>query len=77
MYNNKSRICKGNKMEMKSKKELENNVENEIENFDEIADESKREFIEKFGKYAVTLPAGALLLMSLGSSKAHAASDSI
>jgi len=39
------------------------------------ADESKREFIKKFGKYASSAPLAAVILMTVGTSKAHAGSD--
>jgi len=41
----------------------------------EIADESKREFIKKFGKYATSAPIMGVILMTTGTSKAHAGSD--
>ena len=41
----------------------------------EIADESKREFIKKFGKYASSAPLMGVVLMTVGTSKAHAGSD--
>jgi len=39
---------------------------------DTPADIKKREFIEKFGKYALSAPLGGFALMTLGSSKAAA-----
>ena len=56
---------------MKTTKESEK-TKQEIE---QIADENKREFIKKFGKYAGTAPLAAILLMTAGTSKAHAGSD--
>ena len=40
-----------------------------------VADEDKRAFIKKFGNFAKTAPVGVFLLMSIGSSKAHAGSN--
>ncbi len=45
------------------------------EELEQLADATKREFIKKFGRYAVSAPSGMFLLMSLGTSKAHASSD--
>jgi len=45
------------------------------EEIEQLADEEKREFIKKFGKYAASAPVGMFVLMSMGSSKAHAGSD--
>ncbi len=56
-------------MKVNEKKELSQ------EELEQLADETKREFIKKFGKYAVSAPSGMFLLMSLGTSKAHASSD--
>ena len=56
-------------------KKNKNSEELSTEELNKIADKTKREFIKKFGKYAVTAPAGMLLLMSAGTSKAHARSD--
>ena len=42
----------------------------------EIADKSKREFIKKFGKYASSAPLMGVILMTAGTSKAHAGSNS-
>jgi len=44
-------------------------------NFKEVADEKKREFMKKYGKFAATAPAMGFLLMTMGTSKAHAGSD--
>ena len=41
----------------------------------ELADKTKREFIEKFGKYAISAPLAGIILMTAGTSKAHAGSD--
>ena len=40
-----------------------------------VADETKREFIKKFGKYAASAPLAGIVLMTAGTSKAHAGSD--
>jgi len=50
-------------------------MEKDIQDLNKAADETKREFIKKFGKYAISAPSGMFLLMSLGTSKAHASSD--
>jgi len=51
------------------------NKETEIEvAYDKVADETKREFMKKYGKFAATAPAMGFLLMTLGTSKAHAGS---
>lgn len=55
---------------MEKKDELK--TEEEIQ---EVADEQKREFIKKFGKYATSAPVGMFVLMTMGASKAHAGSD--
>lgn len=53
----------------------ENNKELENKELYEIADKEKREFIKKFGGFATTAPIGMFLVMSAGTSKAHAGSD--
>lgn len=45
------------------------------EEIEQLGDAQKREFIKKFGRYAASAPAGAFVLMTMGSSKAHAGSD--
>ena len=40
-----------------------------------VADETKREFIKKFGKYAASAPLAGVVLMTAGTSKAHAGSN--
>jgi len=54
---------------------LKKNKELPTEELHTIADKKKREFIKKFGSYAISAPSGMFLLMSLGTSKAHASSD--
>lgn len=44
------------------------------ENINKVADEKKREFIKKFGKYAASAPVTGFALMTLASSKAAASS---
>ena len=51
------------------------NEELSQEDLDKVENDTRREFIKKFGKYAVSAPTGVFLLMSLGTSKAHAESD--
>ena len=46
------------------------------EEISKIADETKREFIKKFGKYAASAPIAGIILMTAGTSKAQASSDS-
>ncbi len=58
---------------MQDKKEM--SKENSIEKIEKKADEQKREFIKKFGKFATSAPVGMFVLMTMGSSKAHAGSD--
>ena len=41
----------------------------------QVADETKREFIKKFGKYASSAPLMGVVLMTAGTSKAHAGSS--
>jgi len=50
-------------------------IERSEVDFEEVADEKKREFMKKYGKFAATAPAMGFLLMTLGTSKAHAGSD--
>ena len=45
------------------------------EEITKIVDETKREFIKKFGKYAASAPLAGIVLMTVGTSKAHASSD--
>jgi hypothetical protein len=52
----------------------ENKKEITKEEIIEVADESKREFIKKFGKYASSAPLMGVILMTAGTSKAHAGS---
>jgi len=57
-------------------KELKSTLkEKSHEEIGQLADEQKREFMKKFGKYATSAPVGMFVLMSMGSSKAHAGSD--
>ena len=49
--------------------------EKSVEEIEQIADETKREFIKKFGKYASSAPLMGVILMTAGTSKAHAGSD--
>ena len=59
--------------------EKQSNKNRELENsnvdFEEVADKQKREFMKKYGRFAATAPAMGFLLMTLGTSKAHAGSD--
>ena len=50
-----------------------NNLVNE--NINKVADEKKREFMKKFGKYAASAPVAGFALMTLGSSKAAASNE--
>lgn len=49
--------------------------EQSLTEINEVADKTKREFIKKFGKFAATAPLGMFILMSAGTSRAHAGSD--
>lgn len=58
---------------MQDKKDI--TQENTLEKIEKKADEQKREFIKKFGKFASSAPVGMFVLMTMGTSKAHAGSD--
>jgi len=58
------------------KNDTTKNKEKTQEEILEIADETKREFIKKFGRYASSAPLMGVVLMTMGTSKAHAGSDS-
>lgn len=58
------------------KKELNQPTEKTQEEIVELADATKREFIKKFGKYASSAPLMGVILMTAGTSKAHAGSNS-
>ena len=62
---------------MKNKKLNKQDTQENLshEEITEIADETKREFIKKFGKYAASAPLAGIVLMTVGTSKAHADSD--
>ena len=60
---------------MKEKRGIKERKELSEEEISKIADETKREFIKKFGKYAATAPLAGIVLMTAGTSKAQAASD--
>jgi len=53
----------------------EQNREKSTQEIKQVADEKKREFIKRFGKYAGSAPLMGFLLMTAGTSKAHAGSD--
>jgi len=56
--------------------EHEQNREKSQKEIQQIADETKREFIKRFGKYAASAPLMGVILMTAGTSKAHAGSNS-
>ena len=51
------------------------NVSEVEANIEKIADETKREFIGKFGKFAATVPAAGFVLMTAGTSVHAVASN--
>jgi len=53
----------------------EQNKEKSREEIEEIADKTKREFIKRFGKYAASAPLMGVIVMTAGTSKAQAGSD--
>ena len=56
-------------------KKQENDKNVTQEQIMEVADKDKREFIKKFGNFAASAPVGMFVLMTMGTSKAHAGSD--
>jgi len=62
-------IKKGKKM----KKQKEQKINTQID-MEALGDEQKRAFIKKYGKFAASAPAIMFLLMTAGTSKAHAGS---
>lgn len=50
-------------------------IEKENSKIENVADEKKREFMKKFGKYASSAPVAGFALMTLGASKAAASGN--
>ena len=46
------------------------------ENIKKIADETKRDFMKKFGKFAASVPTAGFVLMTMGTSQLAIASNS-